>query len=627
MLTKDPPPNPRASAGQAEVPPRSTSEPVTLASRPNVRVPLRPLAAILRARAEGGDPQQIEAKNRQARLEALAEAGWRAGEWRLILLAAAFFCGFALIGARMALLAATPPIDAGVAQVEEIVEGRAEIVDRQGRLLATNLLTHALYVETRYLVDPERAARALARIFPDIDPTRLTERLTNPAVRFAWIRSRLSPEQAQAVHDIGEPGLMLGPRRMRLYPNGPLAAHVLGGATFGEQGVNAAEIVGVAGIERALDNRLRDPDLIDIPLRLSLDLTVQAVVEEILQGGMTTLSARAAAAVVMDAHTGEILALASLPAFDPNNRPAPPSSGRPSESPLFNHAVQGVYELGSVMKGFAIAQALDLGLVRPETLVDTRGPLRVGRFTISDFRNYGPQLSVTDVFVKSSNIGTARLVQMIGRERQRAFLERLGLLEPLPLELAEAARARPLVPDRWSDVAAMTIGYGHGLSISLVHLAAGYAALVNGGFRVRPTLLAQTDAAPEPNERVISETTSAAIRRMMRETVLRGTATLAEVPGYGVGGKTGTADKPDERGGYHRDRVIATFVAAFPIHDPRYVVAVMLDEAQETSGSEVRRTAGWTAAPVTGEIVRRIAPLLGLRPQDESTIAAALGLR
>jgi cell division protein FtsI (penicillin-binding protein 3) len=600
-------------------------DPPTLTGRPDVRVPLRPLARILRARAQGADPSRIEAQNLRARREALAESGWRGAEWRLLVVAACFVAGFALIGARMALLASTPPAEATVWQGEDIQADRADILDRHGRVLATNLLTNALYAETRYMIDGPRAARELARIFPEIDAARMAARLTDPDRRFVWIRSRLSPEQAQQVHDIGEPGLMLGPRRMRLYPNGRLAAHVLGGAAFGQQGVTAAEIIGVAGIEHRLEARLRDPDLADVPVQLSLDLTVQAVTAEVLQGGMTMLNARAAAAILMDAQTGEIIAMVSLPDFDPNDRPPPPVEGNPVDSPLFNHAVQGVYELGSVMKSFAIAQALDLGLVTPETMVDTRGPLRVGRFAVSDFRNYGAQLSTTDIFVRSSNIGTARLVQMIGRDRQRAFLERLGFLEPAPIELAETARARPMFPARWSEASSMTISYGHGLSTSPVHLAAGYAALVNGGYRVEPTLLRRT--TPVQGERVISARTSAMIRAMMRQTVTRGTATLADVPGYGVGGKTGTADKPNPRGRYYRDRVIATFAGAFPMNDPRYVFVVMLDEPSETSGREVRRTAGWTAVPVAAEIIRRTAPLLGIRPQSDAEIAAALGLR
>jgi len=600
-------------------------EPVTIDTRADVRVPLRPLARILRARADGRNPDRIEAANLKARIEANAEQGGRAAEWRLIVLAACFFAGFALVGARMGMLAMTPPAEAAVWQGEDIRADRADILDRNGRVLATNLVTNALYAELRYMIDGTRAAQELARIFPEIDEARLAARLTNPDLRFVWIRSRLSPEQAQAVHDIGEPGLLLGPRRMRLYPNGPVAAHVLGGSTFGQQGVSAAEILGVGGIEHRLNARLGDPDLADVPVQLSLDLTVQSVTAEVLHGGMTVMNARAASAVVMDAQTGEIVAMVSLPDFDPNQRPNPPVEGDPIDSVLFNHAVQGVYELGSVMKGFTVAQSLELGLTTPESIIDIRGPLRVGRFAITDFRNYGATMSVADIFVRSSNIGTARLAQTIGTERQREFLRNFGFLDRVPLELSEVSHAAPQYPERWTELSAMTISYGHGMTTSPVHLAAGYAALVNGGFRVTPTLLRRPN--PEQGERVLSARTSAQMRRLMREVVTRGSASLAEVPGYGLGGKTGTANMPNARGGYHEDRVIATFTGAFPMNDPRYVLVVSLVEPSDTSGREVRRTAGWTTAPVAAEITRRIAPLLGLRPQDEGEIAAALGLR
>jgi len=435
----------------------------------------------------------------------------------------------------------------------------------------------------------------------------------------------LSPEQAQAAHDIGEPGLLLGPREMRLYPNGSLAAHVLGGSTFGQQGVTAAEIVGTAGIEHRMDARLRDPDLVDVPLTLSLDLGVQAIVEEVLGGGITMLHATAGTAIVMDAHTGEIVAMSSLPDFDPNDRPAPPLTGDPADHPLFNHAVQGVYELGSVMKSFAVAQALDLGLVGPETMVDTRGPLRIAGFAIEDFHDYGARLSVEDVFVHSSNIGTARLAEMIGPERQRDFLRRFGFLEPLSLELSEVTRVRPQFPERWSDLSAMTISYGHGLAITPVHLAAGYAALINGGYRVVPTLVRRPDATT--GERLISSETSRIMRSLMRSVVTRGTASFAQVDGYAVGGKTGTADRPRPDGGYYEDRVVATFAGGFPMTDPRYVIVVTMVEPEVMAAGENRRTAGWTVVPVAAEIIRRVAPVMGMRPEDESAIDAALRLR
>jgi cell division protein FtsI (penicillin-binding protein 3) len=589
-----------------------------------IRTPLRPLARILRARETGENPDLVERENRRLRQEAMRDTARRRAEWRLSFLAVGFVAGFVLLGARMGLLAATEPVEVSHGRVENISGARADIVDRNGQVLATNLPTHALYAETRRMVDPARAAAGLARIFPDIDEQRMAARLSDPARRFIWIRTQLSPEQQQAVHDLGEPGLLFAPRDMRVYPNGRMAAHVLGGASFGEQGVSAAEVLGTAGIELFFNDRLRDPTQMGKPLTLSLDLTVQAAVTEVLEGGMRMLNARGASAVLMDVHTGEVLSLVSLPDFDPNFRPAPPTQGDPADSPLFNRAVQGYYELGSVMKAFAVAQGLDEGVITPDSIIDTRGPLRWGRFQIKDFRNYGPQLSATDVMVKSSNIGTARIVQRMGVERQRAFLHKFGFLEAMPVELAEAARARPLLPANWSELSMMTISYGHGMSTSPLALAAGYATLVNGGTRVMPTLVRRD--TPQDGERVVSLRTSHQVKQMLHDTVQKGTASFAKIPGYPVGGKTGSADKPGPNGGYRKDAVLATFVLALPSHNPRYVLSVTMDEAVDLTSSEPRRTAGWTAVPVAAEITRRVAPLLNLHPTRLEDADAALAM-
>lgn len=581
-----------------------------------VRVPLRPLSRVLAARARGDNPDEVERENLRLRHERMRERMRARAESRLLMLAVAFAVLFGTVGLRMGVLAATPAEEprADVGS-REIVSRRADITDRRGRVLATNLPTKALYAQPRFMVDPAHAARELARIFPDMDEAALLRRFTDGR-RFLWLRRTLSPEQEQAVHDIGEPGLRLGLREMRLYPNGRLAAHVLGGAKFVHEGVQAAEIAGVAGVEAELDARLRDPA--GTPLALSLDLTAQAVVGDVLAGSIRLMGAAGASAVLMEVQTGEIVSLVSLPDFDPNDRPPPPRDTREATtSPIFDRAAQGLYEQGSTFKLFTVAQALDEGVAAPEAMIDTRGPLRWGRYSITDFRNHGPQLSLTDVLVKSSNIGTARLAQTIGATRQRAFLDRLGLLEPAPLELAGTSRVAPILPGDWTELSAMTISYGHGLSVTPVHLAAAYASLVNGGTRVRPTLLHSPGGPREPGPRVVSEATSATLRAMLRAVVSRGTASLAEVEGYAVGGKTGTADKPKPTGGYYEDRVIATFAAVFPAHAPRYVLVLALDEPKITALGEVRRTAGWTAAPVAAEVIRRIAPALGLRPEIE----------
>jgi cell division protein FtsI (penicillin-binding protein 3) len=535
-------------------------------------------------------------------------------ERRLKFTTVCFVLGFAVIGLKMGTIAATDarePATGGLAGAD-IVSARADITDREGRVLATNVTATALYAQPRLMINPLTAAEGLAQIFPDMEVEVWQKRFTSGS-KFYWLKGNISPEQQQAVHDLGEPGLLFGQREMRVYPNGQLAGHILGGARYGQQDVRAAEIKGVAGVEAEFDDYLSDPAREGAPLRLSIDVSVQTAMERVLASGMRLMSAKGAAGVLMDVNTGEIVSMASLPDFDPNSRPAPPTEGTPGDSPLFNRAVQGVYELGSVFKILTIAQSLELGLTNSGTIIDTSGPLRQGRFSIRDFDDYGDRLSVTDVIVKSSNIGTARIALEIGAERQQSFLKSLGLFESTPVELAEAPGAHPLVPARWPDISTMTISYGHGISVSPLHLATAYASVLNGGTRVQPTLLAR-EGPVEPGPRIVSSRVSAEARNMLRQVVTRGTASLAEVEGYQIGGKTGTADKPSPAGGYYDDKTISTFAGVFPAQDPKYVIVVTLDEPSIEAAGQLRRTAGWTAVPIASELVRRVAPLLGLRP-------------
>jgi len=578
-----------------------------------IRRPLRPLARILSARAQGKDPDLIEAEERAARLAARHRAERQKAETRLLLLGLVFVLGFTTVAGRMALLSAAVPVEPRAALASDPIRAqRAEIVDRNGALLATNIVTASLYAQPATMIDPKRAAVELAGIFPDLDAGTLEARFTDGR-KFLWIKRSISPEQRQRVHDLGEPGLLFGPREARLYPNGAVAAHVLGGASYGREGVHAAEVVGTAGVERVFDARLRDPERSDEPLRLSIDIEVQSALEEVLAAGMAEMNAKGAMGILMEADTGQIRALASLPDFDPNLRPPLPSRGDPADSPLFNRAAQGRYELGSTFKPLTVALALDTGLVAPTTLIDTKGPMRWGRFTIRDFHNYGPQLTVEDVIVKSSNIGAARIAILQGSKAQQDFLKRIGMFEPVPVELTEAARTTPLLPTRWSDLTTMTISYGHGIAVTPLHLAAAYAMIANGGRRVTPSIVLQ-DVAPDESRRVISERSAAQVRSMLRQVVLRGTARQADVPGYEVAGKTGTADKPLPHGGYARDRVISTFASFFPATHPEFVLVIALDEPVNVINGTKVRTAGWTAAPVAAKAIRRIAPIMGLRP-------------
>ena len=591
-----------------------------------IRTPLRPLARILEARRKDENPDAIDRENIRLRHEEMQDRARARAESRLLVLGLFFFCAFMVIGGRMGLVAISEPMEPrAAAPGAQIAAQRADIVDRHGRILATNFETHALYAQPPQMIDPEGAAEKLAEIFPDLDRDRLLSQFTGKR-KFVWVKRKISPEQKQAVHDLGEPGLLFGPREMRLYPNGRLAAHVLGGASFGKEGVSAAEVIGVAGVEKQFDQFLRDPANGGKALELSLDLTIQAAAEQVLYGGMRLMNAKGATSILMDVHTGEVISVVSLPDFDPNDRPRPPTSGEPSDSPLFNRAVQGVYELGSTYKIFAAAQALELGLVNPNTIIDTSGPMRIGGFPIGEFRNknYG-ELSVADIIVNSSNRGTGRLALEIGAARQKKFLENLGMLDPTPFEIVEAAGGQPLYPDRWGELSTVTISYGHGLSNTPMHLAAGYAALANGGHYVSPTILKQD--GPQYGPRVLSPEVAKASQQILRKVVTDGTASFARIPGYPVGGKTGTADKPKPRGGgYYDDKVIATFASIFPADDPQYVLVVTLDEPVETSGDRPRRTAGWTAVPVAAELIARIAPLLGIRPQVEPPQRAGITL-
>ncbi len=582
-----------------------------------IRTPLRPLAAIMSARAAGQDPDLIEAENTRARMAALHEYLLVMTRRRLLMLSAMFAVAFGMIGFQMVALAVSDPVEPrSNASAAKILANRADIVDRNGRVLATNIDTFSLYAHPHQIIDKDAAAEQLAQIFPDLEEEKLKKQF-HGGQKFLWVKGHISPEEKQAVHDIGDPGLLFGPREMRLYPNEAVAAHILGGTTFGEQGTHAAEVVGVAGVEKRFDDFLRDPAKEGAPLELSIDLTVQAALEDVLSRGMVVMNAKGASAVLMDAHTGEIAAMASLPDFDPNNRPRVLTEGAQDDSPLFNRAVQGMYELGSALKIFTTAQAMELNLVNANTKIDTRGPLKWGKFKIRDFSNYGPNLTTKKVIVKSSNIGTARIAMMIGGSRQKSFLESLGFLEPTPIELIEGPTGRPQFPKNWSDISTMTISYGHGISTSPVHLAAAYASITNGGTLVEPTLLKRQDRTPGP--RVVSQNVSAHARDMLRAVVTEGTASFGEVPGYFVGGKTGTADKPKPSGGYYNDKVIATFASVFPTHDPKYVLILSLDEPEDRTGPEPRRTAGWTAVPVAAEAIRRVAPLLGMAPDVDPT--------
>lgn len=536
------------------------------------------------------------------------------GDWRVILLMAAFGLGYAAVGLRMGVLAATDPVEPKLSRssgAERPVRG--EIVDREGRLLAANLPAWSLYAHPREIKDPVAVAAALDKVFPEIDGSVLLKKLTGKQ-RFVWIKRPVTPREKQAVHDLGFPGIHFGNREMRIYPTGRTTAHIVGGVKATREAVRYAELQGSGGIEKHFDERLRDPAKAGDPLVLSLDVSVQHAVLDELQRGMRRLTAKGAVAILMKVKTGEVVSMASLPDFDPNERPEL-YRGDPAFNPRFNRAAQGRYELGSTFKVLTMAMALEAGVAQSDTVIKTPPSLRYGRHTIGESHRMPPEMPLSDVVVKSSNVGSARVAMMVGTRRFKSYLRKLGFFDPSGLELSEAAKAKTLMPDYWTDLSTMTISFGHGLAASPIHLAAAYATLANEGIRIYPSLL---KGGRDPGKRVFSTQVSAEMLRVMRNVVVRGTARRADVRGYEVAGKTGTAEKV-VRGGYDETRVISTFASVFPASSPEYVLVVSLDEPVDRSGPKPVRTAGRTAVPVSADIVRRVAPLLGLRPLQEVT--------
>lgn len=517
---------------------------------------------------------------------------------RLLIAGAMMALAFTAVGARtvdLGLLRGPnePRVARAVQTAKPIATERADILDRNGEVLATSLRTVSLYANTQRILDPREAAASLTRVFPDLDPQTLLARLESGR-SFVWIKRHLTPAQQFAVNALGLPGFDFQQEETRVYPHGRLVSHVLGYTDIDNNGLSA--------IEKTFDASMKASSE---PLALSLDLRIQHLVREELQRAIDTYSAIGGAAVVTKARTGEVLALVSLPDFDPND---PAGAG---EEARFNRATLGIYELGSVFKIFNTAMALEAGTTSLADGYDASEPIRVGRFAIRDFKPKNRYLSVPEIFMYSSNIGSAKMALDVGGPGQRAFLERLGLLDLAGIELPE--RGAPQYPDVWRPVNTMTIAFGHGIAVSPLHLASAVGAMVNGGWSVRPTLL-KTDGRPNGAVRVIGADTSRAVRQLMRAMVEGGTGGRADAPGYLVGGKTGTAEKPNAAGGYDRRARISSFVGAFPMHAPEYVVYAVLDEPQGTEETFGYATGGWVAAPVVKAVVERMAPLVGMRP-------------
>jgi cell division protein FtsI (penicillin-binding protein 3) len=475
--------------------------------------------------------------------------------------------------------------------------GRASIVDRNGVLLAVSLPTVALYANPRQIADPAEAARALAGVLPGLDVAALTERLSGER-SFVYIRRHLAPREQDAVNRLGIPGLYFERAERRVYPQGRSAVHVLGGTDVDGHGI--------AGVERFFDARLREEP--GEPLRLSIDVRVQHVLREALSHAIERFDAIGGAAVVLDVRSGEVAGMVSLPDY------LPAEVGTATNEQRFNRITVGVYEPGSTFKLVTTGMALDLGTTQIWGGYDASRPITYGRFTISDFKGKNRWLTVPEIFTYSSNIGTARMALEVGVARHRAFVEKLGLTARPGIELPEVAA--PLYPrgNNWREINTLTISYGHGISVSPLAVATATAAMVNGGVLHRPTLLAREAGTEARGTRVIRPETSDTLRRLMRLAVTDGTGKGADVPGYFVGGKTGTAQKVGPRGGYLTNARISSFTGVFPSHEPRYVVYVMVDEPKPRRDTAGYATGGWVAAPAAQEVIGQIGPLLGLSP-------------
>lgn len=536
---------------------------------------------------------------------------------RMWIVITCFLIGFLAVSLRLADLTLIGPHSQtqGAAQTAEIPAVpaamlRADIFDRNGELIASSLKTASLYADPQLIDDPVKVAGELAKTLPELDYGALLENLQRPG-RFVWIQRNLTPRQQYLVNALGHPGLSFQEENRRIYPQGPLFSHVLG--------YTDVDGHGIAGIEKSFDGLLvKDNE----PLELSLDLRLQHIMRKELLSAVETFSAKGASGIVMDIASGEILAMVSLPDFDPHN-PA-----KASADTRFNRNTLGVFEMGSTFKLFSIAAAIDTGAVRLGDSFDATQPIRIGRFAINDYHAERRWMTVPEIFIHSSNIGTARIAERTGNDNLRGFYEKLGFFQAPRIELPEIGA--PLVPRPWRDITTLTASYGHGISVSPLQVMLATAAIVNDGQRPTATLIRRKNGksgADGGEPAILSPQTSAKMRQLMELTVESrdGTGGKARLEGYHIGGKTGTAEKVSV-GGYNKNALLSSFLAAFPIEKPRYVVLVIVDEPKGTKETFGYATAGWTAAPAVRRIVEQMAPLYGMTPDGRpSTIVDALG--
>jgi cell division protein FtsI (penicillin-binding protein 3) len=547
-----------------------------------------------------------------------------AGRIRFIALAMAV--AYLGIGVKLVSLGVShdPPQTLKVAADQAVSGARPDLLDRNGEILATDVKTMSVFAEPRRIIDKDEAVELITAVLPDVDAKELRERLSSKK-GFVWVKRQVTAKEQQEIFHLGLPGVGFLPENKRVYPNGPIGAHVIGFVD--------TDNIGIAGMEKYLDQQsLTDPHVPGFvldpaalkPVRLSLDLKATHALRDELVAGLARFKAKAAAGAILDVTTGEVIALESLPDFDPND-----PSDFIKDPTRINRLNVGVYEMGSTFKALSLAMALDSGKATLNSRIDARDSLRYGHFTIHDFHATHRVLTVPEVFTHSSNIGAARLALMVGVEGHQAFLRKMGQLDRLRTELPESAE--PLVPKHWGELNTMTIAFGQGLNVAPLQAMMAVAALVNGGKMMTPTFLPRGEAdALAVSHVVISPQTSESMRYLMRSNATHGSAGFANVPGYYVGGKTGTADKI-VNGHYSQDKVFTTFMAITPSDKPKYLYLVMYDEPQGLPEDGGYHTAAYNSGRVTGSLITRVEPLEGVPPSDHFPdqpfpILARLGL-
>jgi cell division protein FtsI (penicillin-binding protein 3) len=531
-----------------------------------------------------------------------SEQTMRGGGMRSRLVSMSLMAVFAVIAIKGATVALSGASDAaGVSAAFEEPVRRADILDRNGNLLATSVSAFSVFADPRAIGDGAIIADELATVFPDLDRDKITARLSNKERAFVWIERGVTPRQKQAVFDLGLEGIGFREESRRAYPRGTLAGHILGYA--------GADGNGLGGVEFAMDDRLAAGG---DPIVLTIDSNVQFSLEAELSAAVGEYEAEAGAGIVLAARSGEVLGMASWPPIDPHR-----ATELGAEDPArLDRASGAVYELGSVFKPLTVAAALDAGAVRPSDRFDVREPLVIKGRTIRDDHPIAGRASPMKIISESSNIGTIKIAWQLGSRRQQEFFSSLGLFARSPIELAGSAN--PILPERFDELTSATTSYGHGIAVSPIAFASAYSALANNGEVISPTIMMASSRERRPR-RVMAAPTAALVTKMLREAVVEGTGTRAEVGGYRVAGKTGTAEKPIP-GGYSEEDNICSFAAIFPADSPEYVVLIVLDSPK--AGVDRGRTAAWNAAPAVGRVIERIAPILGVEPKFDTPVGA-----